>query len=338
VVFDPSLIQLAIEESLRAGARVGGSIGLYAAIAGFALRFYRSIASSQDGRISRVRIKRLEDFVLKHIGMELSFPIQEQFVTWPNFTKGRGSRSVKGFVMHWTVGSFAVTIAECRNPLRQVSYHYVIDRDGSVVQLVSTDNTAHHCGVWTTNQETISIACVAGYLENGARVPANDIQIARAKELVAYNANRFMLSLNDPTSFRTASGSTKNFFSRVIGHRDVKATVCPGSMSPDEIKDGALAVLNKPVDSITLPNPKYRFTVNVEPSQVYSDEVVRIQEFLVQQGHLHVSALNYKGYYGKLTREAVNKFQLSVGILSSPQYFGYWFDKTRAAANKINGY
>lgn len=77
------------------------------------------------------------------------------------------------------------------------------------------------------------------------------------------------------------------------------------------------------------------FEINLEPSQVYIPEVVRMQKFLILQGDLEQLPDDNFGYYGKKTQNAINKFQKRFSINASPKYFGWWYDKTREQANKL---
>lgn len=85
-----------------------------------------------------------------------------------------------------------------------------------------------------------------------------------------------------------------------------------------------------PVDTIPAFTP---FEVNLEPSQTYSDEVKRMQSFLITQGLFTDQGTN-NGYYGPKTQKAVDAFQKAHGIASATK-FGWWYDKTREVANSI---
>jgi hypothetical protein len=72
----------------------------------------------------------------------------------------------------------------------------------------------------------------------------------------------------------------------------------------------------------------------------YNVEVARIQSYLIDKGHMLKSDLDWNGqtgagsgWYGKKTSAAVDRFQKAKGIKALPQYFGWWYDKTREAAN-----
>jgi len=50
-------------------------------------------------------------------------------------------------ILHWTAGGPGHTSVDwCKNPESNVSYHFVICRNGDVVQMVSLDNVAWHAG------------------------------------------------------------------------------------------------------------------------------------------------------------------------------------------------
>jgi N-acetyl-anhydromuramyl-L-alanine amidase AmpD len=67
-----------------------------------------------------------------------------------NYQKGRQEK-IKGVVLHGTAGPNAVQYF--KKPEAQVSAHYVIEQDGSVIQMVSEDDTAWHAGVVSPNSE-----------------------------------------------------------------------------------------------------------------------------------------------------------------------------------------
>lgn len=57
---------------------------------------------------------------------------------------------INTLVFHTTAGSFKATIAEFQNSARRVSAHYVVSRDGRVVQMVQESQVANHAGIVTT--------------------------------------------------------------------------------------------------------------------------------------------------------------------------------------------
>jgi len=66
----------------------------------------------------------------------------------PNQRTGRNGYKIKGIVFHITADDNCVNVINwlC-NPSAQASAHYVIDKDGSIYQLVAPENVAWHAGI-----------------------------------------------------------------------------------------------------------------------------------------------------------------------------------------------
>lgn len=83
-------------------------------------------------------------------------------------------------------------------------------------------------------------------------------------------------------------------------------------------------------------SPSYQvfspFYEDLEPSQVYSDEVKRVQSFLSAHGFF-TDAGTQDGYYGPKTQDAVHAFQQANGIKVTSEY-GWWYPLTRSKANQ----
>jgi len=81
-------------------------------------------------------------------------------VTWiesPNFTPGRGLATIDSIVCHNTDGSFESAIDTFKTESSAVSAHYIVARDGRVVQMVLEKNTAWHAGDRAMNRRSIGI-------------------------------------------------------------------------------------------------------------------------------------------------------------------------------------
>src|SRR5712664_283928 len=63
----------------------------------------------------------------------------------PNYSSRHGT-PISMIVLHATVGSFASSIAWLCSPNSRVSSHYLIDRDGTIYQLVDPREAAWHAG------------------------------------------------------------------------------------------------------------------------------------------------------------------------------------------------
>jgi len=64
----------------------------------------------------------------------------------PNQRAGRNGQIPDFIVMHTTGGSFAGALSWTLNPSAQVSYHFIVARDGAITQTVPIENTAWHAG------------------------------------------------------------------------------------------------------------------------------------------------------------------------------------------------
>jgi hypothetical protein len=84
-----------------------------------------------------------------------SKPIIKQFVKSPNCSCRNGA-IIDKIVLHCTEGSLASALAEFqKTDGRQVSAHYVIDRNGDIYQMVSDSDRSNHC--MGANQNSIGI-------------------------------------------------------------------------------------------------------------------------------------------------------------------------------------
>ena len=59
----------------------------------------------------------------------------------PNQRAGRGGQTPDFIVMHTTGGSFAGALSWTLNPTAQVSYHFIVARDGAIAQTVKSATT-----------------------------------------------------------------------------------------------------------------------------------------------------------------------------------------------------
>ena len=122
----------------------------------------------------------------------------DTLVPSPNFGVRRSS--VDMLVLHYTgMGSADAAIELLRTPAAEVSCHYVIREDGSIVQMVAEGARAWHAGLssWEgitdTNSRSIGIEIVNGGHDFGLP-PFPDVQIARvialSQDIIARHAIR----------------------------------------------------------------------------------------------------------------------------------------------------
>lgn len=127
-----------------------------------------------------------------------------------NRTKASGSaRTIDQVVVHVTEGSFWGSVRWLRNPHSGGSSHFVVSRQGQVVQMVSTSDVAWHAGNRWTNRRSIGIEH-EGYSGRGGFTRA---QYEASARLVAYLAQRFDIPLDRQ---------------HVIGHHEVPHPSIPG--------------------------------------------------------------------------------------------------------------
>jgi hypothetical protein len=76
-----------------------------------------------------------------------------------NYTDDRRpySHPIRYIVIHDTEGSCAATVNWFQNSAAQASAHYIVCRDGRVIQMVHERDIAYHAGNWPINEESIGI-------------------------------------------------------------------------------------------------------------------------------------------------------------------------------------
>jgi N-acetylmuramoyl-L-alanine amidase len=96
----------------------------------------------------------------------------------PNKTLGRQGHEIKFFIIHMTEGSEKSAINWIKDPISQVSYHYLINEKGEITKFVDTKDIAWHAGKvvnskWeglkngpNPNYYSIGIACT-GFAKEG---------------------------------------------------------------------------------------------------------------------------------------------------------------------------
>jgi len=150
----------------------------------------------------------------------------------PNRVEGRGGNTVKWLILHGTAGgASAEDIGHYfQNPASEVSTHYVVGQDGSVVQCVNEADTAWGNGRveagadswWGTpnpNQVTISIEHVKSLTDNSNEITA-------AQKTASWRLISNILARNPGIRpyFANSNGGLTGHFSMSPGSRDR----CPG--------------------------------------------------------------------------------------------------------------
>lgn len=138
--------------------------------------------------------------------------IIKQTIPSSNYDKSR--KPITHIVIHWIVGNLASADATFKNPARNASAHYGIE-DSTIFQWVNEAHTAYHAGNYAYNQKSIGI-------EHSAAPdrPASEATYQTSGKLIAEIAKRYSIPLDR---------------AHIVGHKEVSATQCPGTMDIDKL-------------------------------------------------------------------------------------------------------
>lgn len=178
-----------------------------------------------------------------------------------NHTKGRRSKHpIDVIVIHVTEGSAAGVRSWFKNPRAKVSAHYMVQRDGAIVQFVREEDTAWHAG----RIHRASAAIVkerAGSNPNGWSVgiehegtgkdELTGAQRVASVYLIRDIAKRYSIPLDRR---------------HIIGHREIfKSKTCPGAISVDRL------VREAAQPEADTPAPRIVFSPNLDDYLVVTD-------------------------------------------------------------------
>jgi hypothetical protein len=323
VLFDLLPIEPIVDTTVRhVGFKLPNEVGFYFFLAYSIYKFERQkkIGKRRDAK------DREQDWRLDQIEGKTM-----EFIKSPNYNKGRFLRSIKYVLVHSMAGNMEPSITAFQRTSREASAHWMIDHNGREVQMVEEGNTAWHAGNWLANTDSIGIETAGG------RFPDEHVEWFGDEGMKTLA--RRIATIHKAYKWGEPSSKT------VKAHREVRATACPTGLDMGRViqmsqdaYNGKLDVVSEPTPNpVVLPAPPpapVRFTVNLEPSKIYRKSVHDVHNFLVEKGYIKLSPGEY-GYYGKKTQAAIHRFQRDNGIIASPKYFGLWYEKTRAAANKL---
>lgn len=116
-----------------------------------------------------------------------------RFVASPNFN----ARQPNLVVIHHTGdAALEATLRVLTSPSRKVSAHYLIGRNGQVVQLIDERNRAWHAGVaWWGGFTDINSASIGIELDNNGHEPYADMQIEALLKLLADLRERYRIPM-----------------------------------------------------------------------------------------------------------------------------------------------
>ena len=121
-----------------------------------------------------------------------------------NFTKAhRTVQSLDKIVVHVTEGSFWGSVRWLKSPRAHASSHYVVARNGKIVQLVHLSDIAWHAGHWGTNEQSVGIEHEGFTYGPGG---FTDAQYRASARLAAWIARRSLMPIDRR---------------HLLGHRDV---------------------------------------------------------------------------------------------------------------------
>lgn len=144
------------------------------------------------------------------------------FFPSPNFTKKR-NRKIKFLIIHYTgMKTIAESIKRLQDVKQKVSAHYLLDYDGSIIQMVKDKNIAWHAGL--------------SYWDGKKNLNNNSIGIEIQNKGEEFGYERFgqsqISSLITLIQFLKSKYSIKDFF--IIGHSDIAPDrkIDPGYLFP----------------------------------------------------------------------------------------------------------
>jgi N-acetylmuramoyl-L-alanine amidase len=112
----------------------------------------------------------------------------------PNFGERRGGARIGLIVLHYTVLDCAEALDRLCDPVAEVSAHYLIDRDGTVLSLVPEEARAWHAGAgeWRGAGDVNSRSIGVELVNSGAE-PFAEPQMAALERLLADLMHRHAL-------------------------------------------------------------------------------------------------------------------------------------------------
>ncbi|MEJ0091441.1 MAG: Calx-beta domain-containing protein [Limisphaerales bacterium] len=128
----------------------------------------------------------------------------------------RSFSDVRWIVIHTTEGTTASAIARFQNPAEQASAHYIVSRDGSIIQMVHNKNVSYGCGNLAYNNKCINIEH-----ERYGTSDCTEIQYQASANLVKWLMTQFNVSLAFPSIPSGVAPADPTSGSGIIGHIQV---------------------------------------------------------------------------------------------------------------------
>ncbi|MBN2094282.1 MAG: peptidoglycan-binding protein [Candidatus Zambryskibacteria bacterium] len=208
---------------------------------------------------------------------------------------------------------------------------------------------------WSASTDNVGVSAYRIY-RNGIEINTTENTSYSDTNLTANTSYSYKISAYDTAGNRSEESNSVNATTKTapISTNTTPVTTNTGSGSTSGSSSGSSSSFSSPSSSssytttypITTTNTNITTTTSgtgIVLTQTTSigyegAEVIKLQEFLVSRGYLTIPPGTDYGYYGELTRTAVEKFQCTEGIICSGNElttgYGMVGQLTRAAINK----
>ena len=189
-------------------------------------RIQRWIGSPQSGNLNdEATVKELErdivglhDYLVETGQIEVIEPsgpkltvsdFPERHTSTPNKS---GTIQPKGVIFHHSEGNFDGSVSWIKDPKSRVSYHVMIDLDGSRVQFVPLNKKAWHCNpsYFKGRSRCNDFMLGVGFSGDTNERELTEAEIASAVEFVATHKDQYGWTLDWMTDHRTVSPGRKD--------------------------------------------------------------------------------------------------------------------------------
>src|SRR6266542_2110861 len=132
----------------------------------------------------------------------------------PNYgVANRIANDVRWIIIHTTEGTTATAVQQFQDPKQIVSAHYIISRDGSIIQMVLDKDIAYAAGNLSYNNTSINIEHERYGTSNWT-----EAQFAASVNLVKWLAQRYTFTIVFPSGIQPANPANGT---GIIGHNQV---------------------------------------------------------------------------------------------------------------------
>lgn len=253
-------------------------------------------------------------------------PVSSRFTANPGTYGSRGGTDIDSIILHHTAGSSA-SGAESTLNSRGLSVHYIVDKDGTIYQMVGDERRAFHTGAGTgrwTNANSRSIGIEIVNLGNGSD-RYTEAQYRALEQLVPYLAQRYNVSAN-----------------HIVGHSQIGYPGRPAS-NPEPSENFDWQRIRRSVTGGNTPDPPTPTPTSVTAPTAFLErgdrngQVRKLQDALVALGYMTRAQVNTgPGVFGPRTENALKAFQRDHRDVNGRQLVadGIYGPKTRGAMQR----